>query len=271
VGCDRISVLQSIARDTGFDIDRETDAGQWLIPFTYPGFPVLSLHALEFEFPHEPAHGVQYVGPMVLEDRLDPTMSDADRRRLDTLFDRDRRSDPGRAMLFAGFGSFFTANRRWVRRLVDSVGRRPGWDLVLALGHGADRDELGELPTNVHVFAWAPQLEVLAHANAAIVHGGINTADECVLAGVPMLVACGGETDMAGNTARVVHHGIGLAADPERDTPSRILGRLDRLLGDSTFADNLDEMRRVYRSYADKEVAERTVDELLADAGRTAS
>ena len=109
-----------------------------------------------------------------------------------------------------------------------------------------------------------PQLEILKHADVAINHGGINTIDECVLAGVPMLVSCGGETDMAGNTARIVHHGIGLAADPERDTTDRILGRLDRLLVDDVFKHNLVRMGRAYRAYAENGVAEGVIDELLA-------
>jgi UDP:flavonoid glycosyltransferase YjiC (YdhE family) len=264
VGCDRISVLRSIARESGFDLAAESDPNQWLIPFTYPRLPVLSLHALEFEFPHAPAPEVRYVGPMVLEDRLDPPMPEADRRRLDAVLERRRQSGSGRALLYAGFGSFFTAHRGWLRRLVGAVGRRPDWELVLALGGSVDPAELGELPEGVHHFDWAPQLEILAHADAAVVHGGINTIDECVLAGVPMLVACGGETDMAGNTARVVHHGLGLAADPDGDGTEQILGRLDRLLGDAAIRDNLDRMGRAYRAYGERGEAERAVDDLLA-------
>ncbi|MGB5526120.1 MAG: nucleotide disphospho-sugar-binding domain-containing protein, partial [Gemmatimonadota bacterium] len=136
-------------------------------------------------------------------------------------------------------------------------------ELVLALGDRSEPADLGELPAGVHAFARAPQLEILARADAAIVHGGINTIDECVLAGVPMLTSCGGETDMAGNTVRVVHHGIGLAADPERDTTGRILDRLDRLLGDLSIAGNLSRMGALYRAYSEEEVAQRAVDRLL--------
>lgn len=263
VGCDRISLLRGLASDMGLDLDRETDASQWLIPFTYPRFPVLSLHALEFELPHEPPPGVHYVGPMVLEDRLDRPMAEADRRLLDGVLDRHVPSNPDRVLIFAGFGSFFTAHRRWLRRLVAAIRERPGWELVLALGDRSEPADLGELPAGVHAFARAPQLEILARADAAIVHGGINTIDECVLAGVPMLTSCGGETDMAGNTVRVVHHGIGLAADPERDTTGRILDRLDRLLGDLSIAGNLSRMGALYRAYSEEEVAQRAVDRLL--------
>ena len=54
IGCDRVSVFRDLAGAVGFAFERDTDDSQWLIPFTYRRLPVLSLHALEFEFPHTP-------------------------------------------------------------------------------------------------------------------------------------------------------------------------------------------------------------------------
>ena len=79
IGAD-VMTAAVLAQEAGLDLRRETDAGQWLIPFTFHRLPVLSLHALEFEFPHRPAGGVQYVGPMVLESRNDRPLPDDDRQ-----------------------------------------------------------------------------------------------------------------------------------------------------------------------------------------------
>jgi UDP:flavonoid glycosyltransferase YjiC (YdhE family) len=96
-----------------------------------------------------------------------------------------------------------------------------------------------------------------------VTHGGINTLDECVTYGVPMLVYRGGETDMAGNAARVVYHGLGIAGDGRRDGVDDIRHHLDLLLDESDFANNVEDMRRRYRSYMQNRVAERTVGLLL--------
>jgi hypothetical protein len=53
IGCDRVSVYRDLARSVGFSFERDTDARQWLMPFTYRHLPVLSLHAQEFEFAHQ--------------------------------------------------------------------------------------------------------------------------------------------------------------------------------------------------------------------------
>lgn len=266
IGCDRLSLLRLLARRSGFDFRDETDFSQWLMPFTYRRLPVLSLHAKEFEFPHAPPEVARYVGPMVLERRGDRDMADDVRPELARIFESRRRGD--RALIYAGFGSFFSTDLGLLRRLVEAVAERPEWELLISLGGRIAPAELGPLPGNVHPFAWVPQLEVLEHADAAVTHGGINTVDECVLAGVPMLIYCGFETDMGGTTSRAVHHGIGIAGDRRRDGARRIGSRIERLLREPQFRSRVSELRAAYAAYAENRVAERAVESLLARQGR---
>ena len=263
IGCDRLSILRHLSREAGFDLSRETDDSQWLIPFTYRRLPVLSLHALEFEFPHRPPDRVHYVGPMVLEDRIDRPMSNEGRAELDDLFARRRRAEGRRKIIYAGFGSVFSTDLDLLKRLVQAVADRRDWDLVITLSDRVSRGALGKLPDTVLALPWVPQLRVLRDADVCVTHGGINTIDECVSCGVPMLVYCGHETDMAGNTARVVHHGIGLAGDRRRDDPAMIRHRIERLLTEPRFGTSLSQLRRRYEAYAENRVAERTIESLL--------
>jgi UDP:flavonoid glycosyltransferase YjiC (YdhE family) len=262
IGCDRLAILSSLARGTGFDFRRETDDSQWLIPFTYRRFPALSLHALEFEFPHRPPKRVHYVGPMVLESRIDRPLQEQDRSRLDAILARCRRAGGDRKLIYAGFGSVFSAKASLLRRLLEIVAARPDWELVISMSDREVPTDLGRLPDRVHAFAWVPQLRVLRRADVAITHGGINTIDECVLSGVPMLVYCGFETDMAGTTARVVHHGVGIAGD-RRDSTPVIRAHIDRLLHEPRFQENVKSLRTRYLAYAEDRVAERVIERLL--------
>jgi UDP:flavonoid glycosyltransferase YjiC (YdhE family) len=269
VGCDRCSILRRIARERGFDLRREADDSQWLIPWTYRRLPVLSLHALEFDFPHQPPARVHYVGPMVLERRVDETLEDDDRERLEAVFDRCR--GDGRRLIYAAFGSVFSADAEMVRRLLRVVDERPDWELVTSLSGTMDPAELAPVPERGHLFGWLPQLEVLRHCDAVVTHGGINTIDECVLHRVPMVIYCGHETDMAGNTSRVEHHGIGVAGDRRRDGTRRMCQRIDEVLESSQIADNLARFERAYTAYAEESVAERVVARLLEDRARVGS
>lgn len=261
VGADRISTLRALARQSGIDWRRTIDRRQWSKPFTYRHLPVLSLHARAFEFPHRPPARVRYVGPLILATRADPDMPRTERVALDTIL--ERRRTESRTLVYAGFGSFLTAGDAMLRRLVDAVALRPDWDLVISLGGRVRPCALDSPPPNVHVFGWLPQVEVLRHADVAITHGGINTIDECVLAEVPMLVFCGYETDMAGNTSRVVHHGIGLEGDSARDRPTAIRDAIARLIDEPSFRSNLAPLRAAYVANTERRVAERAVEALL--------
>lgn len=264
IGCDRLSTLQGLAVDAAFDFDRETDDSQWLIPFTYRYLPVLSLHALEFEFPHRPPDHVHYVGPMVLERRNDRPLTPADRAELEAVFARRLQARGERALIYAGFGSVFSSDVDFLKRLLQIVAGRPGWDLVISLSDRVEVADLGPLPEGVRVFSWVPQLQVLKNADVVVMHGGVNTADECAVNGVPMLVYCGNETDMAGTTARVVHHGIGIAGDRQRDSTQDIRGHIDRLLREPHFKENVRRLKQSYAAYVEGRVAERIIDSLLS-------
>ena len=188
IGCDRVSVYRDLARAVGFAFERETDDRQWLMPFTYRHLPVLSLHAQEFEFPHSPPAHVRFVGPMVLASRIDQPQTAADRDRLEAILARRRSAGTDGRLIYAGFGSVFSTDLAFLRRLVGIVEERPGWELVVSLSHRVAPSALGPLPARVHTFPWVPQVQVLQHADVAVTHGGISTVDECVLSGVPTLV-----------------------------------------------------------------------------------
>lgn len=262
-GCDRVSTLRRLAREVG--LEQELDTGSWLIPFTYRRYAALSLHALEFEFPHRPPPHVHYVGPMILRSRQDQALSGADRLRLEALL--TGRADRSRTLIYAGFGSVLSTDLAFLRRLTRIVQHRPSWDLVLSLSGRISADALGPVPARVHVFPWVPQVEVLARADLAICHGGISTIDECVASGVPVLVYCGGETDMAGTTSRVVYHGLGIAGDRRRDTAPVICARVDRLLTESGYRSRVRRFQRTYAAYVENRVAERAVKRLLTSTG----
>ena len=164
----------------------------------------------------------------------------------------------------AGFGSVFTTELAFLRRLWGVVAERPHWDLVVSLGDRISPTDLGPLPERVHAFSWVPQMSVLRHADAMVTHGGISTVDECVLSGVPMLLYCGFETDMGGTTARAVHHGLGTAGDRRRDSTAAIRNHIDRLFHEPRFPAGLRRLQRSYAAYAENRVAERAVETLLA-------
>jgi UDP:flavonoid glycosyltransferase YjiC (YdhE family) len=190
-------------------------------------------------------------------------MATEDRDQLEAVFEQRQRGRGERKLIYAAFGSVFSTDLDFLKRLIGAVADRPNWDLVISLSDRIPPADLGRLPERVHAFSWVPQMKLLSHAEVAVTHGGISTVDECVLSGVPMLVYCGFETDMGGTTARVVHHGIGIAGDRRRDDRPIIQERIDRLLDEPRFEANLSRLRQQYAAYVENRVAEQVVESLL--------
>lgn len=91
---------------------------------------------------------------------------------------------PGRRLVLASLGTHNAeAGARFYRALVEAVG--PGTQLVVVAPPGV----VGEVPGNVLVQVTVPQLDLMARVDAVVTHGGINTVNEALMHGVPLVVA----------------------------------------------------------------------------------
>jgi UDP:flavonoid glycosyltransferase YjiC (YdhE family) len=113
------------------------------------------------------------------------------------------------------------------------------------------------------VFEWAPQLEVLHHADVVIHHGGISSVNESILAGVPMVVYPFTFLDQPGNAARVRFHGLGEVGDRSKESAAVIRERIIRVLSDRSYADSVTRMRAVFENYEVEGVLVAEVESLL--------
>lgn len=82
-------------------------------------------------------------------------------------------------------------------------------------------DEFEDVPENVRLYSRVPQIDVLRHVDLFITHGGMNSANEAIHAGVPMLVnpLINDEMVVAEQIERV---GIGKRLDLKEATPHEI-------------------------------------------------
>jgi UDP:flavonoid glycosyltransferase YjiC (YdhE family) len=241
-GPDRIARLRRAADLTGFPFEDEVMLHEWLVPFAYRRLPVIAFNTVELELPHEPHPALRYVGPVLGEM---PSLPDQEgtRQRLAALYERRERGTSA-ALIYCAFGAWHKGDDSgFVRRIIAAVGAEPSWDLVIGLGGRGKPADLGEIPSNVHPFEWAPQGEVISHADVAIHHAGVTSVNECVAAGVPMVLYPFDFLDQRGNAARVEFHGLGVVGD-RRDTATRIGNRIRSVLEDEAFLRRIERMSR---------------------------
>lgn len=64
------------------------------------------------------------------------------------------------------------------RQCPAAYGGLAGWHVVLQIGRHTDATELGDIPPNIEVHPWVPQLAILEQADAFITHAGMGGSSE---------------------------------------------------------------------------------------------
>lgn len=273
LGVDNLAIHRHLARESGFPFRDEALLYHWLKPFTYRTLPVLNMTARELELPHQPRSDVYYVGTLVRTDRketrVDPEVEDV----LEQIFSRRASSHSKRTLVYCAFATYRRAHensdRQIIRRLIGVAKDHPEWDLVLGLGGVVSPDELGEMPSNLYAFRWAPQLKVLREADCALIQGGLNGVNECVHFGVPMVVYPGRVNDQKGNAARVVYHGLGVAV-AERQMNTELLGGcIEEVVRNPLYRSKVMQMRERIQHYERDNRVAQVVDSLLSSQSET--
>lgn len=126
--------------------------------------------------------------------------------------------DP-RPLVYVALGTFLSHRGDVLARLAEALRRLP---VRVALATGATApDHIGPVPDGWWVAARLPQVAVLAHADVAISHGGNNSVQEALAAGVTQLLLPF-STDQFAVAADLERVGLATVLDPNRASPSEL-------------------------------------------------
>jgi MGT family glycosyltransferase len=132
------------------------------------------------------------------------------------------------------------------------------YQIVMGIGHRVDRAALGRVPANFLVHAYIPQLEILSRSVLFVTHGGINSAQESMLAGVPMVVlpTAADHFVVAGQVEAV---GAGIVLPRNRADAASLRSCAERILADERYRESSARMGESLRRSGG---AQRAVDEI---------
>ncbi|MER6999013.1 macrolide-inactivating glycosyltransferase [Streptomyces sp. NPDC000410] len=156
--------------------------------------------------------------------------------------DWQRPADAEKVVLVS-LGSAFTKQPDFYRECLGAFGDLPGWHVVLQIGKFVDEAELGEIPANVEVHHWVPQLAVLKQADAFITHAGAGGSQEGLATATPM-VAVPQAVDQFGNADMLVSLGVARHVPMEEATADTLREAVLGLTADPEVAGRLQEIGR---------------------------
>jgi MGT family glycosyltransferase len=114
----------------------------------------------------------------------------------------------GQPLILVSLGTVYGERPEFLRRCVEELAGGP-WQIVLAAGEHFPIETLGPMPENLIVRTWVPQIEILRRAAAFLTHGGMNSVQEALYFGVPLVLAPQG-ADQFWISSRVVELGAGV-------------------------------------------------------------
>jgi MGT family glycosyltransferase len=153
-----------------------------------------------------------------------------------------RRPDGAEKVVLVSLGSSFTKRPAFYRECVKAFGDLPGWHLVLQVGKHVDRAELGDVPANVEVRTWVPQLAVLKEADLFVTHAGAGGSQEGLATATPM-IAVPQAVDQFGNADMLQALGVARHLPTEDATAEALRTAALALVDDPEVAARLKEIQ----------------------------
>jgi MGT family glycosyltransferase len=111
-------------------------------------------------------------------------------------------------VIYISLGTIHSGNTDFYRQCFEAFADHPG-QFILSAGKTTDLSKLGDIPANFIVRNSVPQLEVLQHVDLFITHGGMNSVQEGLYFGVP-LVVIPQQMEQAANAILVEHKSAGI-------------------------------------------------------------
>jgi MGT family glycosyltransferase len=124
-------------------------------------------------------------------------------------------------ILLVSLGTAFTDQPEFYQRCIEAYGNLDGWHVVLQIGRHVDPAVLGEVPGNVEVHRWVPQLSILRQADAFITHAGMGGSSEGLYTGTPM-IAVPQAVDQFQNADALVAAGVAVRLDTDAATADEL-------------------------------------------------
>lgn len=155
--------------------------------------------------------------------------------------DWQRPADAEKVVLVS-LGSAFTKQPAFYRECVKAFGDLPGWHLVLQVGRHVDPADLGDVPPNVEVRSWVPQLAILKQADLFVTHAGAGGSQEGLATATPM-IAVPQAVDQFGNADMLQAQGVARHIATEDATAEALRETALSLVDDPEVARRLKDVQ----------------------------
>jgi MGT family glycosyltransferase len=167
-----------------------------------------------------------YVGPTIAKERREEPMVIS--------------KQPEQKLIYIAVGTLYKANLEFFKICMAAFAD-PKYSVIMSIGKAVDPASLGEIPGNFSAAQYVPQLQVLQEADLFITHGGMNSINEAVVYGVPMIVVPN-TIEQSINAVRIEDLQCGLYLDHAQLDVESLQTAVSKIFSDSSTTSGLDDL-----------------------------
>ncbi len=113
-----------------------------------------------------------------------------------------------RPLIYISLGTIVKGSASFFQMCIDAFSKEDV-DVIISAGQKFNLKKLKHIPSNIQIYPYVNQIEILKCADVFVTHGGMNSISEALVAGVPMLVIPF-SSDQPINAHSVVENGTGI-------------------------------------------------------------
>jgi MGT family glycosyltransferase len=149
-----------------------------------------------------------------------------------------------RRVVFISLGTVLNNNNSFYLNCIKAL-KECDVDVIMSVGDKTEISELGEIPANFDVKAKVDQIKVLKNTDVFLTHCGMNSVNESLYHGVPMVLfpQHSEEVMVAERTAA-----IGAGVMLKSNKPNHIKNAIELVLNDETYKQNASKISKSFKS-----------------------
>lgn len=164
-------------------------------------------------------------------------------------------------IIYISLGTIFNNNIKFYKKCINAF-RNENVTIYMSIGKSIDKKVFKNVSENIHIFNYAPQVEILNNASLFLTHGGMNSVNEAIKFGVPMVVfPMAADQPYVG--ARVQELEIGKCCSLKSLTVDKIREVSYEVMSDQTINENIKFLKKDMLEYAGNEKAVEIILEYL--------
>lgn len=264
---DYFSMAKMLAENYHFPFNKHLDTKR-SFDYSFNHLRELMLSPYELEIFPKASPQELYIGPIHFEgrDRHLPFTN------FDILLQNLNEQKGNKAIILVSLGSITSSEPRlceqFYRNILTVAKEMPEHLFIMTIPKEFNIEHYRVVASsNVQIFSFVPQTEILKYATLMINHGGLQSICECIYNKVPMIsYPLSKHWDQPGNSARVEYYQLGIRGKINQDNAVTIKAKISKLLENYSFyRNNLSEMKDKIYNGKEKTAALKILNDLLKE------